>query len=663
MPSTTRDAHRDFPARVAVVLLALSWATAGAAWASPPQPVAAGAAEAPAQPAVADFGTPSPTLAKAAKAAIERIRRPVSADDRQKAIDELVGLGREALPLVIEELQINHRRTWAVMIYALGASRDPRVLPILAEQLKTKAGLTYLEVLYAMSLAGDDEALLLALRSTSATTPIEESATAVDMIAGSRGRAAVPALIAEIPRRAANSRAAGLAALGTICDASAVPFLLEWSRAESAADRRYALAALARIGDPRAAPRLREALDDPDVYVRATAAEGLGYVRDPASIPRLAALLRTETGESVFVQATWALGLIGGEAAARSLVAVYQAENTLPANRIRILRAIERVQHPAAIPAIDAALADKDANLGHLAVLAAAAIEPKEAARDVLLRACESAPTAEAALIAAQGLVEIRDPRATPCIVRRLRESIAEVQGIGPTAEEVLRALPLTASASVAESLERLASEQSAPAVAHRVRIAATGVRLVQEHGNDLEPWIAMLEKGTPSEVDLALLVLGDLRDPRATEPLMRAFGRIDFERAHEVPRALGLIGSDRATSFLVSLLVDDSYSFEALAEAREEAAIALARYARTEAVAEALLAGFESSEGTTIVPLLAYARVRGPAAIDEILRVKPLLLQRRGGDRVHKHERVNWALRMLRLGRPIEIDALRDVL
>lgn len=613
-------------------------------------------------PTSADFGEPSAGAQARVPGLLERIRKPVSTQDRALAIEELVEMGRDALPMLVAEIETRHRRTWPVMIYALGATRDPRVLPILAEHIKTQTGKSYLEVLYAMSLAGDERALLRALRSTDATTPIEEGATAVDMIAGARGASVVPTLIEEIPRRAATSRAAAIGALGTIGDVRAVEFLLGWSKQENPTDRRYALAALARIGDPRAIPRLLEALSDADELVRSTAAEGLGYLRAEPGVPALISWLEGAEYTHKHAQAVWSLGLIGGETATRALVALYQREGAPDSLKSHVLTALGRAAHKEGLPAIALGLRSPEPHLTDLAARAAVKVEPASDARDLLLAACESAPSTDAGLLAARDLVQLRDPRATPCIVRRLRESLAEFGSVGPTAEELLRELALTGSTSAAESLERLAGEQSAPAVAHRLKSAAQSVRFVQELGNDVDPWLQLLDDGTPTDVDLAIRKLGDLRDPRAVEPLTRAFGRSDPDRAHDIPRALGLIGSDRATPFLISLLVDDLYyRVPSLARTREEAAIALARYAHTDHAASALITAFELTDGKSVVPLLAYAHILGKDAIPELLRAKTLLLQRRGEGRVAMHERVNWAIRMLRLGRTIEIDEIRD--
>ncbi len=635
------------------MLIALALGAAG-----PATPAAPASAPVDARAALADFGHPSPAIARRFARLVERVREPISTADRLAAIDQIVELGPETLPLVAAELERRHRRTWAPMVYVLGASGDPRVLPILHDQLRYQTGKPYLEVLYAMSLAGDDSALMTALRSTDATLTFEPGATAIDFIAGSLGPDVVPILMREIPRRSRDARVAALRALGTLADDRAVDFLLKWSRRTNAVDRRYALIALARIGDPRAIPRVMEALIDDNVKVREAAVEALGYLRAEQAVSRLASWMTMPGRSTLKARAIWALGLIGGPEAAEALVtAVPHAEAS---DRLLLAHALGNTRHPKALAGLAWAIMTSE-QLAATAVQGLEKLPDGEEVRELLLSACEERHAREVSLRAGLRLVRFGDPRATPCLVRTLREEIAERQTIGPFGELVLAELPLLGSESVAESLDRLAEEQTAPAIAHRLRQAARSALLVQQLGDDIDPWIDLLREGTPTEVDLAVRRLGQLGDPRAARPLTQLFGRIPPDRSVAIPRALGMIGNDAATPFLISLLVDDLYQIPELAPSRREAAIALARYAHSRHASEALLTSFQLERGSTAVPLLAYAHMTGRKAIDELVRLKPLFFRKRGDDQVLLHERVNWAIRMLRLGRTIPIEEVRD--
>ncbi len=626
--------------------------------ASPAGAPAAGNAATAAAP-LPDFPSPSPAVARRVGALIDRLRQPGGGMDREDVFAQVLDIGPSAIPLVIAELERRSPQSWASMVYLLGAFGDPRVVPILRRELTRELGLVYLEILYALTLAGDPDAPLLALRSTHATTSFAPDATAMDYIGGVLGPAAVPLLVREIPRRGQEARIAGLGALGTVGDAAAVPFLLDWSRQPNPVDRRYAVMALARIGDPRGAPRVVEALADPEGAVREAATEGVGYLRAAEAIPALVKLIKpgaTSPGEQ---RALWSLGLIGGPAASAALIkALGNADET---ERAMIVRALGNAKDPGAVPALGREALGADPGTSVHAVASLGQI-PGDASRDRLLAACADAAVHEAGLAAAAELVRRRDPRGMPCTLRRLKDEIARRNGLDPVGEGLVAALPLAAPASVAQQLESMAESIAAPALQHRLLEAAQLTRLVEEHGSAIEPWLQVLENGTPGEVDLAIDRLADLGDPRAVEPLQGLFGRIEPDRAWRIPEALGRIGSERATTFLVQLLSDDVYRVESLRRAREEAARALARFSRSTVAADALKAAYLQERGRLFVPLLAYARVRGAAGIPDLLQMNTLPLRSRAPEQVIRHEKVNWALRLLRNGHEIPLDEVRDV-
>lgn len=636
-------------------------------------------------PTSADFPTPSPALVRRAATLFDRLRSSVSAQDHADVVREIAELGSEAIPVYLTELERHSKITWPVMIYALGATGDSRVIPVLRQQLRHQRDRAYLDVLYALSLAGDSSALLRAMRSTHADTAFERNMTAIDFIAGAQGPSALPVLIREIPRRAEKARHAALRALGTICDARAVDFLLRWSRRPEPGDRRFALIALARIGDPRAIDRFIEALDDPDPMVREAVAEGLGYLRADASVPKLVGLLglkkpapkqagktveaeqapqanksaASHMASKVRMKSIWSLGLIGGPVARDALVAFWPQAN--PVEKPLLVKAFGRLADPSTVDLLAKAACGEDG----LSVDAAISLSriPGDESTEALLRTCSEAKNLDAGLQAGSELARRVDPRAVPCVIDRLREDIDRRHRLSPVAEETLGTLARTAQSSAADSLDALAESISAPALAHRLRAAARGVRLVEELGSDLDPWLDLLENGTPEEAKLAVQRLGDLGDPRAVEPLRRKFGRIESSQAQLIPEALGRIASDRATPFLISLLTEELYRVPSLRPARNAAARALTRCTRAEHVVKALKAAYLEEDGDFFVPLLAMARVGGRAVIPDLLEIKPLLLRGRSSTQVLRHERANWAIRMLRAGRPIPLEEVKDVL
>lgn len=631
---------------------------------SPARPADAASGRNASDQRASEAATPAPTdaaaqaLARRVNGLLDTLRTTPGTEDRLEIADQLVAIGPDAVPFVIAEAERLLPRTWPVTIYILGAIGDPRGTALLEKHLVGRTGVEYQEILYALALAGKDDALLRSLRSDSATTNFEPGATAVDFIAGSMGPRAVPILVREIPRRMQESRAASLAALGTIGDASAVEFLLGWSRQPNALDRRFAVVALARIGDPRARARLLEALSDPDAGVREAAAEGIGAMRDPHAVAALTSILAEGSPSTTRFQAIWSLGLIGGKSAAEALSKAFRASPG--GDQLQILSALGRTRDPAAVEVLAEQALSSDPLLALQAAQGLVQV-PGERAKDQLLEVCDGAPIPDAGLEAAREAVARRDPRAIPCAVQRLRADVQGPVGFGAGAESLLAQLLTSAPLSAAGSLDSLAEEIQAPAIQYRLRSVASGIRLVHELGPDPTPWIDLLDTGTPSEVDLAVERLGELGDPRAVEPLRRLFDRLDGERKHRIPRALGRIGSDRATPFLISLLTDEIYRVPSLERSREEAARALASYTSSEAAIAALRRAFLEERGRNFVALLAYARLRGIDGIAEAVEMKSLLLRRRGAAQVKRNEKVVWALRMLRSGKDIPLDELSD--
>ena len=608
------------------------------------------------EPAPAFSITSNPAVVRRVSGLIDRIRSPMNSEDRERAIEEIVDTGTPAIPTLLGEFERKNRRTWGPMVYSLGAIGDPRVIPVLRNTLGHQSGKVYMEVLYALALAGDEGALVEALKSTYASQTFEPRITAVEYIAGVMGPPALPILIREIPQRAEKSRRAGIAALGTLGDTRAVGFLIEWSNKAHPSDRGAAISALARIGALEGRQRIALALQDPDENVREAAALAAGYIRHSGTIPTLRKMAMDRRPSRLRHRTLWSLGLIGGERCARSLIG--ELEVARPDEISHILQALGKSRHQDAIAPLAKYSLNENPVYAQSAVHALMDMPGKDSS-NALLEACHSAPVHGAGMAAAGELVKRRDPRMAPCVVQRLRRELDMRHGLGNEALELLRQLPLAASDTCAGSLRKLAEGVSAPTTQHRLLAAAQAIETAGLMGNDLDPWLKLLEKGTPQETDLAIRKLGDLRDPRAVEPLRRLLGRIDPGQAPAIPDALGRIGSDRATSFLISLLIDDIYDTPSLERVREHAAIALARYTRAPHAKNALREAFIKSKGRLFPALLAYARMAGESEVDDVVELKSLLLRQRGAERAGQHESILWAIRMLRSGREIPMETL----
>jgi HEAT repeat protein len=605
---------------------------------------------------------PSPAVARRAGALIEQLRRGHQGGaEREVALEELRSIGAPAIPLLQAELERRSRDTWPEMIYLLGATGDARVLDVLRKEAQRQSGKPLMDTLYAMSLAGDPLALQLALRSAHVSVVFEPGVggTALDFIAGVQGSSAVTTLRENLERRTPEARAAAIQALGTLSCESAVEFLLEWTKREDPQDRRAALTALGRIGDPRARPVVAAALQDPNESVRVAALEAAGWLRDQQLASPLAALARQRQPSIAKLYAVWSLGLIGGPVAAQALGETVNL--TLDPERPRVLQSLGNARDAAGLATLEREALGPHPHWSGVAVDGLVKLPPS-VGRQALLRVCAEASVPESGFLAAVVLTERQEARAIPCIVQRLRLELEHRPGVMAEVDHLLSLLPLFAPNSVAETLDTLAGAIAAPTLQHRLRSTAQLIQLANERGNDAAQWINLLDDGTPLEVDLAIRKLGGLGDPRAVEPLARLFGQIEPERARLIPAALGMIGSERATLFLTQLLTDEIYRVPSLERARSEAARALARYAKSNAAAEALRQAFIDEQGRLFVALLGYARVKGPAATKEIVDLKRMLLARRTPGQVGRNERVNWVLRQLRMGAEIPIDYVNDV-
>ncbi len=621
-----------------------------------------GLPRAPAATDPAVFPPPSPALARRVTGLIEQLRRGAQGgDEREQALEEIVAIGSPAIPLLLSELERRSRDTWPEMIYLLGATGDERVIGILRKEAQRQSGKPLMDALYALSLAGDPTALLIALRSPHATISFEPGVggTALDFIAGVQGPRAAAVLREQIPFRSREARAAALSTLATLGCESSLEFLSQWAKQEDPLDRRAALIAIGRLGDVRARATVQNALNDTDPDVRLAALEAAGWLRDPAVIPLLTPMVRQRQPSLAKANAVWSLGLIGGPVAAQALSDALQL--ALDPERARVIQALGNTRDKVAVAPLQREALSAHPLWSSIATEALLKL-PDAIARDAVLAVCGEASEHDPGMAAARALVERRDPRAVPCILRRLRDEIAAHQGVSPDVDDLLSRLPLFAPASAAQSLDTVAGEMSAPTIQHRLHAAADAIRLLAERGNEIGPWIELLGSGTPLEVDLAVRRLGELADARAVEPLTRLFGRIEPERSWIIPEALGRIGSERATLFLTQLLTDEIYQVPSLARARTEAARALARYSKSPVAAQALRTAYVQDRGRNLAALLAYARIKGPPCIKDLVELNALQLARRSTGQASRHERVNWVLRQLRSGSEIPLDVIRDI-
>jgi HEAT repeat protein len=226
---------------------------------------------------------------------------------RERAAQELIRMGAEAAPALVEALQ----------------SRDPGLPPIV-------------------------ERLLVHI-----------------------GSAATPTLIRTLQNAHPLIRAQVVDLLAQIKDPSALPALLDALQGEFYTVRARVCTAFTKMGDPRAIPYLLKTLKDPEPEVRIQAALALGKFRDPSTFDDIAGLLLDDQKIEVRQAAAQALGATRHTAALPYLMEAlrdsfwwYEREQAAS----DLLRAIQQMG-PAAVEPLIEALADREGTVRKFAAI------------------------------------------------------------------------------------------------------------------------------------------------------------------------------------------------------------------------------------------------------------------------------------------------------
>lgn len=273
---------------------------------------------------------------------------------------------------------------------------------------------------------------------------------------------------------------------------------------------------------------LVKALKHKDVFVRRAAAEALGTLRDPQGVEPLIAALR-DGDIAVREAAATSLGRIRDGRAIQPLARLLNDEH---AGGERLLDNAEIAK----FVSICEAAAESLGKLGHGD---AHAIEALTAA----LQAAHS----RVRRAAAEALGTLRDPRAAEPLVARLRDEHSEVR------DAVWGALLKLGSAAVEPLINALKSDDSWV----RMRVVLLLGDLADERA--VEPLESVLTSDQDASVrGDAARILGQLRDSRAVEPLTAALHDTDGQVRREAVEALGDLADSRATEGLVAALEDE---------------------------------------------------------------------------------------------------------
>ena len=132
--------------------------------------------------------------------------------------------------------------------------------------------------------------------------------------------------------------------------------------------RRSATTALMRLGTPRATQAIQDALKDGAPQMRKEAAAVLAGRKDPRTAGTLIRALEAEKDEEVQVAFLLALGKVATPEAVQRLVETAEAEKGFfkkkpAALRIAAVQGLAEARTPAAMAALNALAADKDAEV------------------------------------------------------------------------------------------------------------------------------------------------------------------------------------------------------------------------------------------------------------------------------------------------------------
>src|SRR5512142_2685270 len=321
------------------------------------------------------------------------IAQLADATKRDRAAQDLIRIGKEAVPPLLEALQI----------------KDSSLLPY-----------------YQWILACIPSATPLLVKTLTTAHPVLRARVA-EIFAISKDYDAVPALLEVLKGEYFTVRARAAAALGQIGDIRAVQPLLATLKDEEDEVRIAACLALASFRDPNTFDEITSVLlDDPKIEVRQAAARSLGNTGHPAALPYLLEALHDSywwyEREYAADDLLSAIERMGTNAVKPLIMTLQDKEGT-----VRKFAAIllGRLGDPRAIEPLSMALYDMHHEGGK--VSAEALTRFGASALEVLVEALRH-PEMWIRIHAIEALAAIRDRRVAPILLEMLNDPEREVK-------------------------------------------------------------------------------------------------------------------------------------------------------------------------------------------------------------------------------------------
>ncbi|MEW6304089.1 MAG: HEAT repeat domain-containing protein [Verrucomicrobiota bacterium] len=397
----------------------------------------------------------------------------------------------------------------------LGASKSSRAVKALAEALKDRSVQVRETAIASLGNIATPDTIepLAAMLVDEKLWVREEAAQALERALPNwpkspAAKRMLPRLIEALKSADADISAAAQSTLGEIGDASAVePLLLSLKRKGDA----VVIEALGKIADHRAVPPLVALLKDPRPWIQQAVMTALDRI-----------------------DILWPLGPAAGRAAP-DLIAALRDNNILV--RVSAARALARLNDPAALEPLIAALAD-GGYIAQAAENALSRINPDWRRTEAARRAAASfakglkSPEGDVRFTAARELGRLGGGAYTRPLVEALVDEQARVRTAALQALEALDPTwPTTKPAK--DAVACLIQALKHPSTEVQRAAAETLARICDPAALD-----ALLESLQRSNLAAAAQALGNLRDPRALEPLVHSllnkslFVRLSIERA-----------------------------------------------------------------------------------------------------------------------------------
>jgi HEAT repeat protein len=236
---------------------------------------------------------------------------------RSKGMDELIAIGKPAVPALIQRLRDKEMDMRWNAVHVLGYIRDPQSLPGVIERVLVDEDVhTRWRAIWAVGQVDDGTAADKLLPYLQSKNKTGRWRAAVALAVMGR-KEAVPVLHEGLKSSDTWVQWEAANGLGTVHDENSVPLLIEALKSKSRDVVQEAALTLGRIGDARAVGALTAALQHSEREVRWRAALALGEIGDARALASLQDRLKTEREKFVRENVQEAIERIEKKAAAK----------------------------------------------------------------------------------------------------------------------------------------------------------------------------------------------------------------------------------------------------------------------------------------------------------------------------------------------------------